>query len=124
MLALRFYATGAFQSVAAELVGVSQQTAGRTVSRVTKAILRLMPKWVKLPCQEEADVTKTKFYQMGGFPNVIGCVDGTHVRILAPTENEHEYVNRKSFHSINVQVITNAYLSEPNLSRHTLVFSG
>src|SRR6218665_448189 len=83
MLALRFYATGAFQSVAAELVGVSQQTAGRTVSRVTKAILRLMPKWVKLPCQEEADVTKTKFYQMGGFPNVIGCVDGTHVRIIS-----------------------------------------
>lgn len=39
-----------------------------------------------------------------GFPNVIGCIDGTQIPIKAPSANEGDYVNRKSFHSINVQV--------------------
>lgn len=110
MLALRFYATGTFQDLVGEVFGVDQSTASRTINRVTKALVRQMPRWVKLPNQQEANDTKAKFYQMAGFPNVIGCVDGTHVRILAPIENEHEYVNRKNFHSINVQVMTTVYI--------------
>ncbi|KAK0141461.1 putative nuclease HARBI1 [Merluccius polli] len=43
-----------------------------------------------------------------GLPNVLGCIDGTHVPITAPSENEGDYVNRKSFHSINVQIICDA----------------
>jgi hypothetical protein len=57
-----------------------------------------------LPTQQEGDAQKVKFHSKSGFPNVIGCIDGTRVRILAPTRNEHEYVNWKNFHSINVQV--------------------
>ena len=39
-----------------------------------------------------------------GFPNVLGCVDGTFVRIIAPSENEPDFLNRKGFNSLNVQV--------------------
>ena len=40
---------------------------------------------------------------MAQFPNVVGCLDGTHVKILAPLlEDERSYVNRKGYHSINV----------------------
>ena len=39
-----------------------------------------------------------------GLPNVMGCLDGTQIPITAPADNEADYVNRKSFHSINVQV--------------------
>uniref|UniRef100_A0AAX7U936 DDE Tnp4 domain-containing protein n=1 Tax=Astatotilapia calliptera TaxID=8154 RepID=A0AAX7U936_ASTCA len=42
------------------------------------------------------------------FPGVIGCTDGTHIPIIAPSVNEGDYVNRKSFHSINVQIICDA----------------
>ena len=35
---------------------------------------------------------------------MIGCIDGTHIPITAPSNNEADYVNRKSIHSINVQV--------------------
>ena len=43
---------------------------------------------------------------MGGFPNVIGCVDGTHIRLhRVPKETENDFVNRKRYHSINVQFI-------------------
>lgn len=36
---------------------------------------------------------------------IIGAIDGTHVRLVAPQEFEKEYVNRKGHHSINVQVV-------------------
>jgi len=39
-----------------------------------------------------------------GFPSVLGRIDGTHIKIMAPRENEAEYVNRKGVHSLNVQV--------------------
>lgn len=32
-------------------------------------------------------------------------IDGTHVRIQAPHQYEDQFVNRKNFHSINVQLI-------------------
>ncbi|XP_054745279.1 uncharacterized protein LOC129249469 isoform X1 [Anastrepha obliqua] len=38
------------------------------------------------------------------FPFVIGCVDGTHVKIPKPKEDPISYYNRKGFYSINVQV--------------------
>ncbi|XP_052768080.1 putative nuclease HARBI1 [Mya arenaria] len=35
----------------------------------------------------------------------MGLIDDTHIRIRAPSEDEYMYVNRKQFHSINVQVV-------------------
>ena len=36
---------------------------------------------------------------------MIGCVDGTHIRLQRPSQNEADYINRKGYHSINVQAI-------------------
>ena len=38
-------------------------------------------------------------------PGVIDFIAGTHVKIQRPTEHEEVFVNRKGFHSINVQVM-------------------
>ena len=43
-----------------------------------------------------------------GIPGIVGCIDGTHVRIQAPSEHEYLYVNRKGYHSINVQIVCNS----------------
>ena len=45
------------------------------------------------------------FHEISGFPNEIGTIDGTHIRIkTSPTCNdEHLFVNRKKYYSINVQ---------------------
>ncbi|KAG8231963.1 hypothetical protein J437_LFUL008883, partial [Ladona fulva] len=41
-----------------------------------------------------------------GFPGVIGAVDGTHIAIVPPvSEREHDFANRKGFHSKNVQIV-------------------
>ena len=45
-----------------------------------------------------------------GISNVLGCIDGTQVRIIGPSRNEHEYVNRRGKHSINVQIVCDANL--------------
>lgn len=39
-----------------------------------------------------------------GFPGIIGVIDGTHIRIRAPTRQPDAYVNRKKFHSLVTQV--------------------
>ncbi len=51
---------------------------------------------------------KREFAEIAEFSSVVGCIDGTHVRILAPHENVARYVNRKGFHSINVQAVCDA----------------
>ena len=40
LLTLRFYATGSFQDQCAEMIGVDQSTASRTIDHVTQAFLR------------------------------------------------------------------------------------
>ncbi|KAG0710250.1 putative nuclease HARBI1 [Chionoecetes opilio] len=44
----------------------------------------------------------------GSFQHVIGDTTGTHIAIKAPSIDEHLYVNRKRYHSLNVQVVCNA----------------
>lgn len=39
-----------------------------------------------------------------GFPQVIGAIDGTHIKIAAPKLNTQSYINRKGFHSMQLQV--------------------
>lgn len=39
-----------------------------------------------------------------GVPGVIGAIDGTHIKITASHEHSDSYVNRKGFHSIQLQV--------------------
>ncbi|XP_049890978.1 putative nuclease HARBI1 isoform X2 [Epinephelus moara] len=51
---------------------------------------------------------KQQFRQASGIPGIVGCIDGTHVQIQAPSEHEYLYVNRKGYHSINVQVACDA----------------
>ncbi|KAG8234992.1 hypothetical protein J437_LFUL013872 [Ladona fulva] len=43
-------------------------------------------------------------FKSSQIPGVIGYVDGTHVAIRAPAEDEHVFLNRKSFHSLNVMI--------------------
>ena len=46
----------------------------------------------------------TSFQAEGGFPGVVGVIDATHIHIRAPEYEPGAYVNRKKFHSMNVQV--------------------
>lgn len=49
-----------------------------------------------------------RFFDLFGFPGIIGAVDGTHIRIQKPNNNvEHAYFNgRKNAHTKNVQIVS------------------
>ena len=57
-LALRFYATGSFQSVVGELIGVDQSTACPAITRVADALMLRVLDWIKMPTQAEANRQK------------------------------------------------------------------
>uniref|UniRef100_UPI003AAED5E2 putative nuclease HARBI1 n=1 Tax=Centroberyx gerrardi TaxID=166262 RepID=UPI003AAED5E2 len=102
LISLRFYASGSFQNTVADMVNVSRSTA------VSLALQDRAHQYVRLPTQQEATHTKERFRRDSGIPGIFGCIDGTHVRIQAPSKNEYLFVNRKGFHSINVQVVCDA----------------
>ncbi|VDI63581.1 Hypothetical predicted protein [Mytilus galloprovincialis] len=105
LIALRFYATGNFLQVLGDTVGIDKGTASRVVRKVSLALSELLPVYVKWPSEDEKREIKNEFYKMAGFPGVIGCIDGTHVRIQCPSENEPAFINRNGFPSINVQAV-------------------
>lgn len=46
-----------------------------------------------------------KFEEISGFPNVIGAIDGSHIRIRAPKTDSVSYINRKGDYSIILQAV-------------------
>ena len=59
--------------------------------------------YVQLPTVHEVEDEIAGFYNLAGFPQVVGAVDGCHVPIMAPHENKEDYINRKHFYSIILQ---------------------
>ena len=108
MLALRFFASGSFQSVLGDLTGLSQPSASKVIEDVTTALYNKARREIRMPASPQALITKKQeFYDLAGFPGVIGAIDCTHVPVKAP-RNAHTYLNRKRKHSINVQVVADA----------------
>lgn len=60
--------------------------------------------------------TKQSFYNIRGFPRVIGAIDCTHIRIQSPGGNNAElFRNRKGYFSINTQVVCDASMKITNV---------
>lgn len=109
-------ATGTFQRELADRSGMSQSSLSRVMPYVWDAIVGMAPRYIRFPyTQAEQANIKMQFAAIAGFPNVIGAIDCTHVAIKAPSENEFAFVNRKHFHSLNVQIICDAHMSLTNV---------
>lgn len=60
--------------------------------------------FIQWPSGDEAISIMQDFEAASGFPGVIGAIDGTDIRINAPKENPADYINRKGYYSIQLQV--------------------
>ncbi|XP_055917651.1 putative nuclease HARBI1 [Eupeodes corollae] len=107
--ALLFFASGSYQRDVGHdfSAAMSRTMVSRIVAEVSKILQdKLAGKWIKFPREEEYDSIKQRFFNETGFPGVIGAVDCTHVRIQKPNiEIEACYLNRKGYHSKNVQLV-------------------
>lgn len=113
LAALRFFAHGSYQKCigANQNVYVAQQTMSDIIREVCNAIEDIAHRYIKFPTNaEDIGIKKQAFWNAFNFPGIIGCVDGTHVAIVKPNEDEHLYLNRKGYHSKNVQIICDADL--------------
>lgn len=85
LCALRFYATGSQLITCGDFIGIHESTACRIVHKVTDAIARLYPEYIRMPVtQEKRRQAAHDFYQISRFPRVIGAIDCTHVRMKSP----------------------------------------
>ncbi|KAF2880995.1 hypothetical protein ILUMI_25211, partial [Ignelater luminosus] len=66
---------------------------------------------IKLPSVAEKEQTTAFYFHKAGIPNVIGCIDGSHIKIDKPTERSVDYINRKGYHSIVLQGLYNEHLN-------------
>ncbi|XP_035222356.1 putative nuclease HARBI1 isoform X2 [Stegodyphus dumicola] len=122
LCALRFFATGSHQKdVAGDLtLACSQASVSRAIMTVSAAINKILfDRYVYFPPFEQYGLLKKQFQELtkssefpNGFPNVLGAIDCTYVGILAPPSSsmntDQAYLNRKGYHSLNVQLVCDA----------------
>ncbi|KAJ8950897.1 hypothetical protein NQ314_007754 [Rhamnusium bicolor] len=99
LVALRFYATGSYQRCVGEEYncGLSQSSVHICIHQVTKAIVTLLaPHHINfLNTVAQRNEIKTEFMNKYEFPGALGAIDGTHIAILKPSEDEHNFINSK-----------------------------
>ncbi|GFN92188.1 protein antagonist of like heterochromatin protein 1 [Plakobranchus ocellatus] len=91
-----------------DLIGIHKSTVSRIVHWVASAIAAKRRDFVTFPVNAELNNVKQDFYEIAGFPGVIGCIDCTHIRIIRPSAEI--YRNRKGYFSINVQAVCDTNL--------------
>nr|CAI5842218.1 unnamed protein product [Callosobruchus analis] len=117
LTALLFYATNGHQINIGDHMGMNQSTVSRIVGKVSRAIAGLRNRFIKMPSTpEDILCCQNNFHRLARFPRVIGCIDGTHVKIYSPGGEDGEvYRNRKSYFSINVQLVCDRNLKINNI---------
>lgn len=109
LIGLRYYASGSYLRVIGDTFCVDISTVSRCVDNITNSLLRHMDEYIHMPANaEETLSSKTAFYDIAGFPGIIGLIDGTQIRIQRPSGvNDQPYINRKGYPAINAQAVCN-----------------
>ena len=95
LISLKTLGSGSFQNTAKDFFGVSQPVVSKVLSQFVDAMVKVSEKFIYMPRnQDEKDAVKSGFYKAAGFPGVIGCIDGSHIPIIAPSEDQ--FANRES----------------------------
>ncbi|EYC34748.1 hypothetical protein Y032_1509g3903 [Ancylostoma ceylanicum] len=104
-LSLNLLGRNAKQRDSARMAGCDQATVSRTLVNFVDAVCAHASRFVCWPKESERRRISRSIFDRYRLPNIVGFIDGTHVRIIAPTDNESDYVNRKNAHSINVGLL-------------------
>ena len=92
--------------------GIARNTLGGIIREICSILTHKIRKQLtKFPINNKEEVLKasSEFQARFGFPQVIGCIDDTHIPIKQPEENATDCYSYKMFYSINCQAICDAY---------------
>lgn len=111
--AIRFLATGAYQGVIGKDADLSmgRSTVSTILWRIVNALeFKICPHWIKLKMTpEEKTNSKLHFFTKYQIPGIIGCIDGTHIKISKPNKDEYLFYNRKGTFSINAMIVSSYF---------------
>ncbi|XP_050733869.1 putative nuclease HARBI1 [Eriocheir sinensis] len=103
ILTLRYLATGNMRMCSSDGLGPSQPSISRAITQTIEALvnINIIKRFISFPTtQDVTEANKADFMNIANFPGVIGVVDGTHIRIVAPKEEEDVFVNREGYHTL------------------------
>ena len=90
--------------VVANQFGVHKATVRKMVYQFcTGMVTSALGHFIKLPTTEEAITIANRFEQKFNIPQIIGCIDGTHIPVLPPSDGYKDFVNRKGWPSYVLQ---------------------
>jgi hypothetical protein len=74
----------------------------RMLTVLCDSLLKTVICW---PSDNEKHAVISEFQNKKGFPGVLGAIDGTHIKISAPTRRHQNYFNRKVNYSLILQAV-------------------
>jgi DNA-binding MarR family transcriptional regulator len=81
MATLQYLASNTFQLHIADAFSISQQSISNAIRSVVKAVSKRRNEFIKFPADKERRQTMRRFYEIVGFPQIVGLVDGTQIPI-------------------------------------------
>ncbi|KAJ9530977.1 hypothetical protein QJQ45_028878, partial [Haematococcus lacustris] len=104
-----FAAQGGSYTQVALAMGCSTTSVSRCVNSVSTAIWDRLSMKIAWPrTEEELRTNVLGFEELSGLVQVVGAIDGTHVRLASvPANGGHDYYCHKGFHSIVAQAVVN-----------------
>ncbi|KAK7907081.1 hypothetical protein WMY93_015693 [Mugilogobius chulae] len=92
--------------VIANQFGVHKSTVLKFMHIFCNGMLKsVIQQLIKQPTLEEAREISSRFEKKFKLPQIIGCIDGTHVPILPPCDGYKDFVNRKGWPSYVLQAV-------------------
>ena len=89
LICLKTLQSGSFQNCSNDFIDVAQPTVSQVLNKFVENMVNIAPSFIYMP-SNSMDILRAKreFYKVAGFPGVIGCVDGSHIPIIAPHQGE------------------------------------
>ncbi|XP_013118380.2 putative nuclease HARBI1 [Stomoxys calcitrans] len=106
---LRFFTAGICQQHVEDdsVFSLGRTTFCKTLNKMISILEEMVcPHWLQ-PLTDSEEILKSKKYfrDSYGIPDVIGCIDGCHIKLTKPTTNDDLYYNRCGQYSINAMII-------------------
>ncbi|XP_022520223.1 putative nuclease HARBI1 [Astyanax mexicanus] len=105
---LYWLAHAASYRVVSRAFAIPRSSVHDIVHRVSKDVSGIIKRVITLPTGDDLEVIGAGFAHLAGSPAftvAVGAIDGCHIRIKPPSANAQCYLNRKLFHSVQLQAI-------------------
>lgn len=103
-------------------IRISQPTISRLIKRVTSLLAELKLRFIKIPERNKFKTISLQFQDIGGCPEVFGCIGSCHVPIKSPGKNiADDFLNEHGFYSFRVLVSLGMGFSLKRQSLNTLL---